>query len=68
MTSSKNLITYVVDNKDWIFSGIGVLVISFLLTALKKSSSSPKQTINSGARSKNFQSLRDINISPKRKR
>jgi hypothetical protein len=68
MTSSKNLITYVVDNKDWIFSGIGVLVISFLLTALKKSRSSPKQTINSGARSKNFQSLRDINISTKRKR
>lgn len=68
MTSSKNLITYVVDNKDWIFSGIGVLVISFLWTALKKSRSSAKQTINSGANSKNFQSLGDINISPKRKR
>jgi hypothetical protein len=68
MTSSKNLITYVADNKDWIFSGIGVFVVSFLFTALKKSRSSAKQTINSGARSKNFQSLRDINISPKRRR
>ena len=68
MTSPKNLITFVVDNKEWIFSGIGVLAISWLLTMLKKSRSSVKQTINSGARSKNVQTLGDITITTKRKR
>jgi hypothetical protein len=68
MTSSKNLVTYVVENKDWIFSGIGVLAITWLLTALKKSRPSAKQTINSGAKSKNVQALGNINISTKRKR
>jgi hypothetical protein len=68
MTSPKNLITYVVENKEWIFSGIGVLAISWLLTTLKKSRSSVKQTINSGARSKNVQTLGDITITTKRKR
>jgi hypothetical protein len=68
MTSSNNLITYIADNKEWIFSGVGGVAISWLLTALKKSRSSTKQTINSGARSNNVQALGDINISTKRKR
>jgi hypothetical protein len=71
MTSLKNLITYVVDHKEWIFSGIGVSAIAglfWLLNPFKKSRSSAKQTINSGARSKNIQSLGDINISTKRKK
>ena len=68
MTSLKNLISYVVDNKDWIFSGIGVLAISWLLAMFKKSRPSSRQTIKSGAKSNNVQALGDINISSKRKR
>jgi hypothetical protein len=71
MTSLKNLIAYVLDHKEWIFSGIGIPVIAWLFWLLnpsKKSRPSAKQTINSGARSKNLQSLGDINISSKRKR
>jgi hypothetical protein len=71
MTSIKNLITYLTDHKEWIFSGIGVPAIAglfWLLNPFKKTRPSVKQIINSGARSRNLQSLGDINISVKRKR
>ncbi len=71
MSSLKNLFTYVNDHKEWIFSGIGASAIAGffgLLNLFKNSRPSAKQTINSGARSKNLQSLGDINISTKRKR
>jgi hypothetical protein len=71
MTSIKNLITYIVDHKEWIFSGIGVsAIIGFfrLLKLFKKSRSSATQSINSGAKSKNMQALGNINIRTKRKR
>jgi len=71
MTSLKNLITYVVDHKEWIFSGIGVSAIIGLfglLNSFKKSSSSATQSISSGAKSKNMQALGNINIRTKRKR
>ena len=53
------LIQWLIDNKNWIFSGIGVFVISFFF--LKKSGRSQKQ--KSGSGSINLQSHGDINIS-----
>jgi hypothetical protein len=71
MTSFNRLITFVIDNKEWIFSGIGGVAITglcWLFNPFKKSRPAAKQTINSGARSRNFQALGDINISTRRKR
>ena len=71
MTSPKDLITYIVDHKEWIFSGIGVSAIIGLFRLLKsskKSRSSVTQSISSGTKSKNIQALGSINIKTKRER
>lgn len=52
------------ENQDWVFSGIGVSVILFILSWFKRSSGS-KQVQKSGSNSKNYQSARDINIGDK---
>jgi hypothetical protein len=68
MTLPNNLISYIINNKEWIFSGIGVSAIAWLYAAIRRSKPSAKQTINSGARSKNVQALGNINISTNRKK
>jgi hypothetical protein len=55
---------YIINNKEWIFSGLGVAVISWVF--LRKSSSK-KMTQRSGDNSTNIQVGGNINMSDKGK-
>ena len=52
--------SFIRTNKEWIFSGIGVAVISFIAYLLK--TKSPKQHQRGGRGSTNIQAGRDISI------
>lgn len=63
----KQAIEWIVDNKEWIFSGIGIVVLSIVANALlrvfyKGKEPFPSQRINSGKNSNNYQAARDIQI------
>lgn len=53
---------WIIDNKEWIFSGIGVFIISLIIGLFMKRDSSSKQNQESGDNSTNYQSGKDINI------
>ena len=60
-------VSWVIDNKEWLFSGVGVVVVAWLARLIfKRVCASPTQTIRSGDRSTNIQAARDVNISTKR--
>jgi len=56
------VIEYIIDNKEWIFSGIGVAVISWFL--LRKSTGS-NMSQKGGKGSTNIQVGGDFSVSPK---
>lgn len=58
------MLNWLNENKEWIFSGGGVVFVSWLgaLFFNKKKNDSKGQRISSGKNSKNYQSGRDINI------
>lgn len=56
---------WMIQNKEWIFSGIGGLLISLVVGLFAKRNKSSKQTQISGSNSTNYQSGRDINIGVK---
>ena len=55
---------WLIENKEWIFSGVGVfvlgLVVTYLVSRPKTGSQTQKQ--KSGSNSKNYQAGGDINI------
>ncbi|AUM11020.1 hypothetical protein [Ketobacter alkanivorans] len=51
--------------KEWVFSGIGVLVLSVILGIFFKKKASTAQKIKSGAGSTNVQAGRDANVNLK---
>lgn len=53
---------WIIDNKDWIFSGVGIFIITLIIGVFARKQSSSKQTQKSGSSSNNYQSGRDINI------
>jgi len=53
------MLKYLIENKEWIFSGIGVLAISVFITRRK---SEKKMSQKSGKQSRNLQAGRDINL------
>ena len=57
---------YVINNIEWIFSGIGVfiiaLVIRMFLNRKRKKTSNIRQKIKSGKKSTNIQAGRDLEI------
>lgn len=55
---------WLIENKEWLFSGIGVSVILFIISLLNKKTGL-KQEQKSGANSTNYQSGRDIKIGSK---
>lgn len=55
---------WLLENKEWIFSGIGVFVISVIGALLLNKKSRSKQVQKSGANSTNYQAGGDINIGP----
>lgn len=53
------MLEWILNNKDWLFSGIGVSIISVLFIMFKKKGG---QNINSGNNSTNIQGGDDMNI------
>lgn len=53
---------WMIDNKEWLFSGIGIFVITLLISIFTRKKSDIKQSQKSGSNSKNYQSTGDINI------
>jgi plastocyanin domain-containing protein len=60
-TKKKENMEWIIKNKDWIFSGIGVFILGLIINWFRKGKSN-SQTQKSGSNSTNFQSGRDINI------
>jgi hypothetical protein len=61
------------DNREWVFSGIGVLVISVIMSSIwyllfKKKASGRSQNARAGNNSTIFQAGRDINKKTNTKR
>ena len=57
------IITWMNENKEWLFSGVGVFVISLIIHVFNKYRQPEiTQNIQSGDSSINIQSGRDINI------
>jgi len=63
----ENIITSVIDNKEWLFSGVGVLVVSWVVHFLFKKRI-PTQTIRSGDGSTNAQAGGDVSIRTEQKK
>ena len=59
---------WVIDNKEWLFSGVGLVVVAWVgrLIFKKKTYASSTQTIRSGDSSTNVQAGRDVNIATKK--
>lgn len=58
------MINWIIENKEWIFSGIGVLVISLILNFLFRRGNA-KQIQKGGENSKNYQSSGNMTINEK---
>jgi hypothetical protein len=56
---------WIIDNKDWIFSGVGIFIIPLVIGIFVKKQSSSKQIQKSGSKSTNYQAGGDINIGKK---
>ena len=56
---------WIIDNKEWIFSGVGVFVLTLAVGVFIKKQFSSKQIQNSGSKSTNYQAGSDINIGTK---
>lgn len=56
---------WIIDNKEWLFSGAGVFILSLVITYYMKSGSCTKQSQKSGKNSRNYQSSGDMNIEEK---
>lgn len=59
------MLKWILNNKDWIFSGIGVSVIAGLMAWVARRKNKPTQKQSSGSGSVNIQAGRDIDIGPK---
>lgn len=63
------VITWVIDNKEWLFSGVGAVVIAWIGRVIyKRKQTAASQKIRSGRNSTNIQAGRDIKLNSKMKR
>jgi len=63
-----NFLVWVVDKKEWLFSGVGVGIFAWVGRLIfNKASVSSKQTIRSGDSSTNVQAGRDVIVGMKKK-
>ena len=53
---------WIISNKDWIFSGAGIFIISLIIGLFKKKAISRKQIQKSGKNSTNYQAGKNIII------
>jgi hypothetical protein len=59
---------WLIQNEQWLFSGIGVAIVSWIGALIfKRNNSSSSQTIRSGNNSTNLQAGRDVNIGSNKK-
>jgi hypothetical protein len=61
------ILQIILSNKEWLFSGIGVVIIGLILGVFFKKKTGSSQIIKSGDSSNNVQAGRDINIGDDRK-
>lgn len=63
----ENFVSWIIDNKEWLFSGAGLVVIGWLVRLIfKKRNGSINQNIHSGDNSINLQAGKDVNIGSKK--
>lgn len=53
---------WLMDNKEWVFSGIGIFVISVIVGVVTKKQPTSTQAQKSGAHSTNFQAGGDMKV------
>ncbi len=64
----EELVAWIVDNKQWLFSGAGLVVLAWIGRVIfKKKYASSTQTIRSGDGSTNVQAGRDVSVWTKKK-
>ena len=64
----EDFVALIIDNKEWLFSGVGLVVIAWAVRLIfKKTNASSTQTIRSGDSSTNVQAGRDVNIATRKK-
>lgn len=64
----EEFVAWVIDNKQWLFSGVGLVVVAWVGRLIfKKRYASSTQIIRSGDSSTNVQVGRDVNIGTKKK-
>lgn len=56
---------WIIDNKEWIFSGAGIFILSVVIGIFVKKQYSSKQIQKSGSKSTNYQAGGDINVGSK---
>ncbi len=62
------LVVWVLDNKEWLFSGVGIVVIAWIWRLFRKrKEGSVSQEIHAGDGSTNVQAGRDVKFTAKSK-
>ena len=56
---------WLIDNKEWIFSGVGVVILSFIIRFFIKQQNDVKQSQKSGKNSTNYQAGGNMSIGKK---
>ncbi len=56
------MLDWLIQNKEWVFGGVGVAIITGVVGFLKRSSTGVNQSQHSGSNSTNVQSGRDVNL------
>lgn len=57
------IFAWVINNKEWLFSGVGIVLFASLGRAIcKRTHASSEQSIRSGDSSNNIQAGRDVNV------
>jgi hypothetical protein len=53
---------WILENKEWLFSGVGIVMISSVLGIIFKSKKSPNQNIEAGNGSNNVQGGKNVTV------
>lgn len=53
---------WLIQNKEWVFGGVGVAAITGLIALLRRKSNGPSQNQRSGSNSTNVQAGRDVGL------
>ena len=63
----EDFVAWVIDNKEWLFSGVGLVFVAWVGRLIfKKTYASSRQAIRSGDGSTNVQAGRDVNIATRK--